>query len=182
MKIQAINSIYVNKNQKSPSCKGIWARIGQNYLDNDRYCAAAFYRFIDGKKLEVFKDPRNGRHMHEFGVIGMTAKEGKAAYKFLFGRLQDPEGYEAAKKLRAFLDTKRTKAHKHNIMFLEKEDLADVTAKRERLSYDHVDLMIKDYEFKNNLVEKVEKVAEPKQERIPTTEELRKMLTENGVA
>ena len=184
MRIQAINSNYVcsQSKQQNTNFKGIWLRVGQNYLNNDRYCAGAFYKFIDGKKLSTFIDPRNGRRLLAFGNNGMTVSEGKDAYRFLFGENQDDNGYKAAIKLRNFLASKTNKNGVHNIMFLEKEDVADVTAKRERIGLDRINILLREYEKSHNLVKVNETPKVVKEEKLMTHDELIKMLTENSFA
>ena len=184
MNIQAINSgMNLNYSQcKNTSFKGVWARIGQNYLNAEHYCAGAYYKFADGQGLKTLKDPRNGRRLIELGTIDMTAAEGKAAYKFLFGKLYNYEGYLAVKKLRDFMAANATKDGKHNVMFLEKDDIADITAKKDRINLGRLNLFLNEFEYRHNLIKPKAKVEVKEPEKIMTREELQKHLIENGVA
>ena len=123
MRINAVSSVnYGNQTApKQQSFNGIWLRLGQNYLDLDRYCAGAYYKFTDGKALTETVD-KLGRRLIPFEDNGMTVKEGKNAWKFLFEHEETMEGYNALKKLREFMMTKVSQG-KHNTMFLEKESL-----------------------------------------------------------
>lgn len=180
MSIQPINS--VNTSQKQQSFKGIWARVGQHHINPKQYCAGAFYKFVDGKSLSTVTDPRNGRQLVDFGIVNMTAKEGKEAYAFLFEKIQNTSGYKAAIKLRDFIQTKMTKDGKHNAIFIEKEDVADITAKKEQINFSFVNRCITDYEKQNNLIKQHNSIQPEKPEKIKTGAELLKDLTENGIA
>ena len=60
--------------------------------------------------------------------------------------------------------------------------MADVTAKRERLSIDRINVALRDYADKFKLPGKNVELNSAEQEKIMTEEELRAYLRENGVA
>ena len=184
MRINAVSSVRLNDETKpqpqQQSFKGIWMRVGQNYLDLDRYCAGAFYKFKDGKALTETFD-KLGRRLLAFEDNGMTVKEGKDAWKFLFEHEETAEGYEALKKLRQFIMSKVSNG-KHNTMFLEKEDAALVTAERKPITIAQVNQKIREFATNHNLIKPEAKIAGKASEKAMTTEELQKFLNETGVA
>jgi len=184
MRINPITNVRFNNEPvsepKPQNFRGIWQRLGQNYLDADKYCAGIFYGFTDGKSLSVFKD-KLGRVLIELEKNGMTVEEGNLAYKFLFEAQETNAGYKALKKLRSFILTK-TYANQHNVMFLEKEDSALVTAKRERISLAIVNEKIREFELNNGMVPKAQPEPFIRRPEIKTAEDLLKFLTDSGVA
>lgn len=187
MKIGVIQNVrFENEPKPQPkeptqqNFKGIWQRLGQNYLDADRYCAGAFYRFTDGKKLTVVKD-KLGRNLLDLGDNGMTVKEGKLAWDFLFEGKETMDGCIALQKLRNFMLSKSSN-NKHNVMFLEKEDSALVSAERKPIRLGVVNDRLREFARKNNLLPKEENAVAQEVQTVPTSEELLKHLSENGVA
>ena len=186
MKIGAIQNFrYANESKpqadpKTQNFKGIWMRIGQNYLDLDKYCAGAFFKFIDGKSLTV-KTDKLGRQLLEFGDNGMTAKEGKQAWEFLFGGKETIDGCVAVQKLRDFMLTKFT-GIKHNTMFLEKEDSALVTAERKPVTLTMVNAKLRQFASEHNLLPKTEETIVKNEQKILSTEEFSELIHRNGVA
>jgi len=187
MKIGVIRNVRFenepNPQPKEPAqenFRGIWQRLGQNYLDADKYCAGVFYGFVDGKKLAVNTD-KMGRNLIELENNGMTVKEGKLAWDFLFEGKETIDGSIAVQKLRNFMLTKVSNL-KHNVMFLEKEDSALVTAERKPIRLGIVNEKLREFAYKNKLLKKEEDVITRETQTVPTSEELLKQLSENGVA
>ena len=187
MKIEAIQSFrYANEPKPQPegktqNFKGIWMRLGQNYLDLDKYCAGAFFKFTDGKKLTVAKG-KLGRQLLELGDNGMTVKEGEQAWEFLFGGKETMDGSIAVQKLRNFMLTKFT-GIKHNTMFLEKEDTALVTAERKPITLAMVNARLRTFATEHNLLPTAKQEKAPSTEqKILSTEEFSELIHRNGVA
>lgn len=151
MKIQAINTAYDCKNNgQNNSFKGIWGRLGVNYLDETLYHSAAFYPFVNGKNELVSKFYK-GSDCKVLVTNGMTVEEGSAAYKFLFEDIQNKDGYKAVKKLRDFINFElATQYGNYNPLFLEKEDCADVNKTRQELKILDINAKLSDYENKTN--------------------------------
>ena len=181
MKVQAINSnISSYANQQNPQFKGIWMRLGENYLDHSLYHSAAYFLFVNGKR-NLAVDMYKGSPVQIFSSNEMTVEEGKAAYKFLFDKAQNNKGYEAAKKLFAFIKTFSTKDNTHNIMFLEKEDCADPMTERKKISYSLVNGKLHEYELAHKIIK--EEVTPVKKEIKPLSrEEFSALIRRNGVA
>ena len=187
MKVNAIQSFrYGNepKPQAEPkpqSFKGIWMRLGQNYLDLDKYCAGAFYNFIDGKNLIATTD-KLGRRLIPLGNNGMTVEEGKLAWSFLFEKgNKTMDGCIAVQKLRNFL-LEKTSGIKHNTTFLEKEDTAVVTAERKPITLSMINAKLCDFAIEHNLLPKAEENAVKSTPKPLTLEEFSELIHRNGVA
>ena len=184
MRIQAINTAYDCKHHnKNSSFKGVWGRLGVNYLDETLYHSAAFYPFTNGKHELVSKFYK-GSDCKVLASNGMTVEEGSAAYEFLSGTAKNPEGYKASKKLLKFIETLATNdnRHKHNPLFLEKEDYADVNKERMELKISDVQAKLRTYETEHNLIPESGKSADAVQNEPPTEAELWEIIHRTGVA
>ena len=180
MKIQAISPANnYQSNSKAPTFNALWMRLGQNYLDATRYHTAVMFPLKNGKQTPVQKIYK-GSPVLTFSPVDLTVEEGKDALLFLSKKQQDEKGYAAAKKLRDFVKSITTRSNKHNTLFIEENDVADVSKARKELKLADISVKITDYEKKNHLVEDAPK-AEVKPLNIPTTaEELMKFLTEKS--
>lgn len=184
MRIDAINTGYGNTNQvRRQNFKGFWMRVGQNYLEPNMYGWGAFHCFTDGVHIRRHKDLL-GRGLIELDNSGMTVKEGCAAFAALFEGKETTEGYNALKKLKAFIAPKTTKDGKHNVLYIEDIDMGDVTKPKHRIDIHDVEAKLNRFEKELGYGEKtsVEKIPVEPRKYPQTMEEVQKFLVENGIA
>ena len=168
MKIQAISPAVNNSqaNRKAPAFRALWFRFGENYLDATKYHSALMFPLKDGIQKPV-QELYKGSPVFASAPIDLTVEESKNAFSFLFTDNKNMVGYNAAKKLRDFVDSLTTKGYnhdtifakhntiftKHNTLFIEENDVADVTTKaRKEIELTDISVKISDYERKNHLV------------------------------
>ncbi|MBO7672461.1 hypothetical protein J6S88_03535 [bacterium] len=157
---------------------GIWMRHSKYYINNTNYCAGVFHSYKDGKHLTVFRD-RLGRTLKEKGSCGLTKKEGKQIWEFLFENNETMNGYLALKKLRGFILQKTYKNDK-GILYMEKEDSALITSAKEKLNLSVINKKIEEFERKNNLLPKPQPEPFIKRKRITTPDELLDQIYNKG--
>ena len=181
MKIQAISPAFSNSQAKrqTPAFGALWFRLGENYLDSTKYHTALMFPLKDGIQKPV-QELYKGSPVLTSDPIDLTVEESKNAFSFLFENKRDDAGYVAVKKLKKFVDSLTRKEYehdtlftKHNTLFIEEDDIADVNEARKELNITDISVKISDYERENHLVEYAPK-ADVKPQNIPTTSE--KML------
>lgn len=183
MKIQAISPAANNyqTNSKAPTFNAFWLRCGQNYWDTTKYHSAIFIPLKNGIQTPVQKFYK-GSPVVQFASTDLTVEESKDAFSFLFKNNRNEASYNAVKKLETFVESLSTKDHKHNTLFIEENDVADVSKARKEIKLADITAKILDYEKENHLVkEKLEAEVKPPKP-FATAAELQKYLTENGVA
>ena len=184
MRIQAINVNYGLKNgqKQQPSFNGIFMRVGtgNKTLMPNFYSNVAYIPFKNGNKgllQKVYKD----KPIWLFPECGITAEESKAAYSFLFGKIQNTTTYHAALKLKDYIVSLSSNGE-HNTMYIEKEDIG--MPKHEnwsKLELPQIVSKLNKYEVKNGIQKTISDGKEEAQKMF-TLDELWEMLHRNGVA
>lgn len=182
MRIQAINTNYNQNNlkQQQTNFKGFFMRVGtgNKTLTPNFYSSVAYIPFKDGNTKLATKTYKN-KSIWAFPKSEITVEEGKAAYNFLFNKIRDSKAYEAAVKLRNFVESFSFDGE-HNVMYIEKEDLGDPHGEWGKLELSDIKSELRKYEETHGIRKKAsEETVAPK---TYTVEELWEMIYRNGVA
>ncbi len=184
MKIQSISCNYDCKrvNHQQPNFNGIFMRVGtgNKTLMPNFYSNVAYIPFKDGNK-ELLQRTYKDKPIWVFPECSVTAIESKAAYKFLFEKIQNSETYKAALKLKQYVESLSSDGE-HNTMYIEKEDIGKpATANWSKLELSQIISKLNKYESDKGIKKTVSDESS-KPQKMFTIDELWEMLHRNGVA
>ena len=156
MRINAVSSFNYNaqSNGQKQNFGGILSGVGKvrNPGGPADYVSVGFAKFIDGMSIPKDVTPK-GRTLMELPDCGMTKKEGKRAVDFLTKSEKTKEGYEAALKLKAYMQRliiPGSKKH-HNAVFIEHTDGALDLQKSTRVRMGNLNQKLSAYEQSKGL-------------------------------
>jgi len=191
MRIQSVNCNYgcKNVNQQQPAFNGFFMQIGTGHrtlTPNYSYSSVAYIPFHNGNTKVAQKLYKSTRDLKEkpiwvFPECEITADEGKSAFEFLFGKVQDSKAYSAVKKLKTFIESISFK-DEHNVIYIEKEDSG--IPKKENwseLKLSDITSKLKNYEMTHG-ISQGDVSEKPAVQKTYTIEELWEMIHRNGVA
>ena len=184
MKIQSVSCNYgcKNVNQQQPSFNGIFMRVGtgNKTLMPNFYSNVAYIPFTNGNK-ELLRKTYKDKQIWVFPECAIKAEEGKAAYNFLFKKIQNNATYHSTLKLKNYIESLSSDGE-HNTMYIEKDDIGLPAATNwGKLELSQIISELNKYEAAKG-IKKTVSDDNSKPQKMFTLEELWEMLHRNGVA
>lgn len=185
MKVQSINCNYNCKsiNHLQPSFNGIFMRVGtgNKTLMPNFYSNVAYIPFTKGNK-ELLQKTYKDKPIWVFPECAVTSEESKAAYKFLFEKVQNSATYQAALKLKQYIESLSNEGE-HNTMYIEKEDIGmPAPTNWNKLELSQIVSKLNKFEASHGINKTVPDSSSKTPQKMFTIEELWEMLHRNGVA